>query len=413
MNMFYCAKNIFFLSAILVLLNGCSNNQNWEDNGGNSSWDQSEPDESSWGEDPGSGWGGPPVYPVFEMSKKDYIGFDKFPAKIEGIQDIEIRAKISGYIETIYVDEGQYIRKGDPLFKLEAKDLVQNTKTSETAVLSAEAEMEAFKIEVERLKPLVEKKIISEIQLQTAKANLRSSVTKYNQALSAYEGQQVNAGYALIKSPVSGYIGKLNFRIGSLVGPADVKALTTISNTKEVYAYFSMSERTFFKLSERVDGKSVAERLNSFPLLKLELAHGAEYDVEGKLDAFTGKISSSTGAIQLRAKFNNPNQELLSGSNGVIKMPRLYKNCLGIPASSSFELQGQPMVYKVIEGDSLVAQPIQILDKIDRYYLIESGLNEGDKVLAQGVSKVYPNTSIKSQLVDMDSIVHGFNPVFK
>lgn len=406
--------NLFFVSILFV---SCNGGQNWEQ--------QSDGGES-WGDSNGS-WGGAPSYPVFEVSKDNYTGYETYPAKIEGIQDIEIRAKIGGYIQAIFVDEGQFVEKGQTLFKLEANAITQNTKASkeaakaaEAAVKTAEATVASSKIEVDRLKPLVDKKIISEVQLQTAEANYQSAQARLqtahaqlNQAQSTYQGNQANENYTKIVSPITGYVGKLNFRIGSLVGPADALALTTVSNTKEVYVYFSMSERAFAKLSKKMPGRSLVEKLSAFPTLKLQTADGTDYSLEGKMDASTGKISPQTGAIQLRARFDNPNQELLSGSNGMIKIPTFYKNHIAIPATASFELQGQPMVYKLIKGDTLIGNPIQILDKVDRYFIVESGLSVGDKVLAQGVSKVYPYTTIKPQMVDIDSIANSFQSVFQ
>ncbi|MCG8328427.1 MAG: efflux RND transporter periplasmic adaptor subunit [Chitinophagales bacterium] len=425
----YAIFSLFLVITLFsLIISSCGGRQDWEqESGGQGSWDSSE-SSGDWGDSgDAGGWGAVTTYPVFEVSKKDYTGYNSYPANIEGIQDIEIRAKIGGYIQDIYVDEGQFVKKGQPLFKLEANAIAQNTKASgaaikaeEAAISTALARVSTFEIEVNRLQPLVDKNIVSDIQLQTAQANLQSAKAqvesakaRLNQAQSTHQGNRANENYTKIVSPVSGYVGKLNFRLGSLVGPSDVLALTTVSNTKEVYAYFSISEREFSTLTKHKQGKSLAEKLKTFPTLKLQLADGSDYPLEGKMDASTGKVSSQTGAIQLRASFDNPNLVLLSGSNGVIKIPTFYKNQIAIPATASFETQGQTMVYKLIPGDTLVGNPIHITDKIDRYFIVESGLNVGDKVLAQGVSKVYPYTAIKPEMVEMENIANGFEATFK
>jgi membrane fusion protein (multidrug efflux system) len=421
------AKTYQSIPAILylccyLLLTSCTAKQNWEQSGDNS-WES----DSAWGDSDSGEWGAVSTYPVFEVKQDHYIGYETYPTRIEGIQDIEIRPKISAYIEKIYVDEGQFVKKGQMLFKLETNAIAQNTmalkeaiKVEEAAVKNAEAAVTTTILEVVRLRPLVAKSIISEVQLKMAEskyeaalASLESAQARHNQAKSTYKSSLANEDYSKIISPVSGYVGKLNFRLGSLVGPSDVKALTTLSNTKEVYAYFSVSENDFFKMSQRMDGNSLSQKLKGFPALKLTLADGTEYAFEGKLDASTGKISTLTGALQLRAIFDNPHQQLLSGSNGIIKIPTTYNNQIAIPASASFETQGQVMVYKLMAGDTLVGTPIKVKDKIERYFIIESGLKVGDKVLAQGVSKVSPNTAIKVQLVAMDSIVNAYSAIFK
>lgn len=433
----YALSSLFLITILFLLaLSSCGGGQDWEQQSGDqSNWDNSgdggdwgdSEDSGGWSDSGSGGWGAVTTYPVFEVSKKDYTAYETFPSQIEGIQDIEIRAKVGGYIQAIYVDEGQFVKKGQPLFKLEANAIAQNTKASaaaikaeEAAVNTALAKVATSEIEVNRLKPLVAKNIVSDIQLQTAKANLQSAKAqvesakaRLNQAQSTHQGNRANENYTKITSPVSGYVGKLNFRLGSLVSPSDVNALTTVSNTKEVFAYFSISERELSAMTKDKQGNSLTEKLKAFPTLKLQLADGSEYPLEGKMDASTGKVSPQTGAIQLRATFNNPNQVLLSGSNGVIKIPTFYKNQIAIPATASFETQGHAMVYKLIQGDTLIGNPIRIMDKIDRYFIVESGLNVGDKVLAQGVSKVYPYTVIKPEMVEMENIANGFEATFK
>lgn len=358
-------------------------------------------------------WSQIPSYPVFEVSKADYTGYNNYPARLVGIQDIEVRAKVGGYIQSIHVDEGQLVKAGQLLFRLEANTVAQNTKANAAAVNTAEARVQSARIEVERLKPLVEKDIISSIELQTAEANLQSAEAQLAQAQSNFRASKANEDYTRIYSPIDGYIGKLNYKKGALVNPSDVLAMTTITNTNAIHAYFSVSETELKRITQNIPGKNLSEKLKAFPPVELKLVDGTKYAVQGVLNATTGKVNPETGAIQLRVLFNNPDGELLSGSSGVVKIPVDYKNKVGIPAISSFEMQGQPMVYLVSEGDTLFPVPIHVLDKVDGYFVLENGLSPGSKVLGMGVGKVYPGTVISPQLTAMDSIANSYQAVFK
>lgn len=354
-----------------------------------------------------------PSFPVFEVKPNDYIAHRNYPAVLEGVQDIEVRAKLAAYIQKIYVDEGQFVKKGQKLFQLTANELVQNTQASSAAIATEEANVHAAQIEVDRLKPLVDRDIISPVQLQTAAANLTAAKARLNQSKSAYQVSQANQAYMSIVSPVDGFIGKLNFREGSLVGATDKLPLTTVANTVQMYAYFSISEQELNKLTQDLEGANLYERLKSFPRVDFEQT-GTQLNAEqGTIDASTAKVSRETGAIQLRAKFDNASSQLLSGNTGVIKIPKPYHQVIAVPASATFEVQALPMVYVLSAENTLKSVVVDIIDQVGRYAIIASGLKKGDKVLAQGVSKVYPNTEIVPQMVDMDSIANHFQAVFK
>ncbi len=358
-------------------------------------------------------WNQTPSYPVFEIAKGNYTGYNSYSTKLEGVQDIELRAKVGGYIEEIFVDEGTFVRKGQMIMKLEANTISQNTNAANAAIKTAEANVNAAKIEVDRLMPLVTKKIVSPVQLQTAEASLESAKAQLYQAKSVYQSNLANVAYTTIKSPVAGYIGKINYRKGSLVGPSDQTALTTVSNTKYLYAYFSISEQELFKLTNKLEGNNLTEKLKKFPKVKLQLSDKTTYQLQGTMEASTGKINPITGAIQLRAKFKNDEGALLSGSNGTILIPTTYKNVIAVPALSTFEIQGKKMVYVLSKGDTLKGKPIKVEDKVGRYFILNSGLAQGEKILGIGVSKVYPNTVIAPQMTSIDSIVNSFQTVFK
>ena len=342
---------------------------------------------------------GPQPLPVLEVQTKTVTGFTSYPTSIEGVVNSQVRAKVSGYITDVLIDAGEKVRKGQRLFKLETESLSGDAE-------AAQANVNAARVEVEKLKPLVEKDIISEVQLQTAKAQLSQAQANYNSIAA-------NIDYANIKSPVDGYVGNINFRNGALVSPGDPTPLTTVSQTDEVYAFFSMNEKDYMSFLQETSGSSIEEKIANFPEVSLILANGKEYEQKGKIQTISGQIDPSTGTVTFRAKFPNPNQLLSNGNSGKIRVPQTFEDVIVVPEISSYEQQGRTYVYKV-QGDSLaVSTPITETSRVNNLIVVESGLKKGDKIVAQGVAKLRNNTPIKPQEIPFDSIANSINTVFK
>ncbi|MFA8343432.1 MAG: efflux RND transporter periplasmic adaptor subunit [Rhodothermaceae bacterium] len=344
-------------------------------------------------------WGGVETYPVIKIAKGNYSDFKEYPSKIEGKISIEIRPKVDGYISKILVDEGEIVKKGTPLIYLEGVPLTQNAK-------AAKARLENAKLEVEKLIPLVEKNIVSKIQLDIAKNRLAEAKSNYR-ALTA------NAGYTKIVSPVNGVVGKINFREGALVSPSSQKSLTTVSETENMYSYFSISEKELLKLTRELSGNSLDEKINTLPDVKLKLADGSAFPATGKIDAVTGEINPATGSILMRATFKNSGKLLRNGSSALTLMPVYYKNEIAVPASMIFERQGKAFVYVVNKENKLEARKIEVKGNAGRYLIVKAGLNENEIVLAKGTGKLRPETEIKPEVVTAESVVNSYKTVFK
>lgn len=382
---------------------------------------------------------GPKSFPVVQVETKSLVGYQSFPASIEGIINNDVRAKIQGYITQVLVTEGQYVTKGQPLFRLETNVLSQNAaaaksgisaaqanvSASESNIQAAAASVNAAQVEVNKLKPLVQKNIISNVQLQTAMADLAKADAMLQQAKASkqqaqagtsqaqanYKGIAANIDYSIIRAPISGVVGKLPLKVGSLVGPADATALTTISDTSSVFAYFTMNEKEYFDFLENAKGATVAEKIKNLPMVDLQLANGSSYDERGKIETVTGQVDPQTGTIQFKVAFTNPNKLLSNGNSGIIKLPTNYDNVLVIPESSTYEEQGLVYVYK-IEKDSAVNSVIKLQDRINNYAIIKSGLKKGDKIIASGFSGLKSGSKIKEQPVKMDDMVQSIKPIF-
>lgn len=341
----------------------------------------------------------PPSIPVTKIEKKTVTGYTEYPTTIEGIVNSDVRAKTSGYIEKVYVDEGEKVHKGQPLFKLETQSLSQDAS-------AAKARINLAQVEVDKLIPLVEKKIISPVQLETAKANL-------SQAKANYSSVSANIGYATIKSPIDGYVGAINFREGTLISPSDATPLTTVSEISKVYAFFSFNEAQYIDHLQRYKGKTKAERIQNSPDLSLVLANGEIYEEKGRIETSTGQINQSTGTIKIRAAFDNPNELLTNGNSGKIRLPIEYKDAIVVPQSATFEQQKDIIIYKLDKDNKVKATLIKIEGVVNNLYVVKSGLNIGDKIVVNGVSKLRNGVTINPLDTPFKEAVKPIATLFK
>ena len=326
---------------------------------------------------------GPAPFPVQTITKQDAVVYQEYTANLEGQQNVEIRPKVNGFIQKIYVDEGQVVKKGQILFKLE-------TQTQNQDAAAAQANVKAAQVEVDRLKPLVDRKIISEVQLETAKAKLA-------QAKSAYGAIAANIGFGTITSPVNGVIGSLPFREGSLVSSTSEMPLTTVSDTKIVRAYFSMNEKQLLFFNKTFKGATTAEKLKAAPEVSLLLVDGSEYDQKGKLATMNGLVNPTTGTTQFRAEFNNPEGILRSGSSGIVRLPIVQKEVMLVPQNAIFEVQGKQTLYVVGKDNKVKSRIVTTNGTSELNFIVTDGLQAGEVVVIEGASKLKDDMEIVPQ----------------
>lgn len=369
---------------------------------------------------------GPKPYQVVNAEAKNVVGYELYPASVQGIVNNDVRAKIQGYITQVLVDEGQYVSKGQPLFRLETNVLSETAdaafsgvSSAKANVIAAEAAVNAAQVEVNKIKPLVEKNIISKVQLETAQADLAKAKAQLAQANAAvtqananYKGAKANVDYSVVRAPISGIVGSLPLKVGSLVGPADQIPLTTVSDTKEVYAYFSMNEKEYLDFLEKTYGATVPEKLRNLPMVDLELANGSLYSEKGKIQTVTGQIDPVTGTMQFRAAFPNASKLLSNGNSGNVRIPIHYDNAVVIPESSTYEQQGIVYAYKVGADKKVKSTVITVKDRINNLIVVESGINKGDQIVATGIGGLKDDAEIIPKPIKMDSLIETIKPLF-
>ena len=337
-------------------------------------------------------------YPVVEVPARTVTGYITFPASIEGTVNSAIRAKTSGYITDVLVDEGEAVQQGQPMFRLETQTLTEDAG-------AAQANVQAARVEVSKLEPLVEEGIIGKSQLQTAQAQLAQAQANYNSVAA-------NIGYATLKSPVTGYVGSIPLREGALVSPGDPTPLTTVSDTDSVYAFFGVNERSYLNMLQTTEGNTLSEKIENLPPVELRLVNGEIYEHPGKIQTVTGQVNASTGTVSVRAIFPNPGRLLANGNSGKIRIPRTYTDVPVVPETATYEQQGRVYVYQVRQ-DTAVSTAIDVQDRVNNLIVISSGLEAGDEIVAEGVGKLRDGTPIQPQPVPFDSIAQPLNVVFK
>jgi membrane fusion protein, multidrug efflux system len=346
----------------------------------------------------------PAVLPVIKVSKRPFTTFREYTAALEGSKDIEIRPQAGGYIEKIFVDEGAFVKKGQPIFKINDQPYREALNNANASLAVAKANQASAEINVSKLEPLVQNQVISPIQLKTAKAAYEAATAYVSQADAMVGNAKINLGYALIKAPVDGYIGRIHVKIGSLAGLSSADPLTNISEVKDVRAYFSVSETAFLRFKDEYPGKTIEDKISHLPPVDLILSDNTVYPEKGKVEMVSGQFAAGTGAIPFRASFPNPNGVLRSGNTGRVRISVLQPDGLVIPQESTYELQDKVFVFLLGDSNKVISTPVKILGRSGNYYLVEQGIKAGDQIVYSGVDKLTDGAFIKPIPMSLDSL---------
>ena len=343
--------------------------------------------------------------PVITVNALPATTYQEFSASLEGTKDIEVRPQVDGTLDKIYVDEGAYVKKGQPLFRINDRIYREQYNNARANLLASKANLVNAQISVSKLTPLVENNVISDVQLKTAKAGYDAAAAQVSQAEAMVRNSQISLGYTTIKAPVDGYIGRIPYKTGSLVGLTTPEPLTVLSDIKDVYAYFSMSENDFLQFRNQFTGNTIAEKLKQLPPVELLLADNSVYPQKGKVQTVSGQFNNSMGAISFRASFPNGGGLLRSGNTGKIRIPRSVTSALIIPQEATFELQDKVLVFVVGDSNKVASVPITITGKSGGYYLVEKGVKPGEKIVYSGLDRLREGVKIDPQPISMDSLL--------
>lgn len=339
----------------------------------------------------------PPVLPVAAIMSENTTTDNEYPASIQGTVDVEIRPQVSGNLDRVLVDEGAYVNKGQTLFKINERPFREQLNNALASLHAAEAALINAQLEVDKLTPLVQNKVVSDYQLKTAKASQKIAAANIEQARAMVASAKINLGYTNVTAPVSGYIGRLPKKQGSLVSAADIEPLTTLSDVHEVFAYFSLGETDFINFKSQYAGNSIGDKIKKLPPVSLILADNNAYPQTGKIDMVDGQFDKTTGAITLRATFPNANGTLRSGNTGRIRLGLQHDDAILVPQSATIEMQDKVFVFTVSKDNKVTKMPITVVGKSGTNYLIKDGVKSGDQIVLSGIDKLQEGQVIQPE----------------
>jgi len=340
---------------------------------------------------------------VITIDTTTTLTYKDYPGMLEGRVNVEIRPQVDGYLENVFVDEGAYVEKGQALFRINQLPYIEQLNQAQANLNAAEAALLNAQLEVEKITPLVQNKVVSEIQLKTVQAAQQVAKAHVAQAKAAVASAQINLDFTTIKAPVSGYIGRLPKKTGSLVGRADPQPLTLLSDVHEVYAYFAMGETDFIRFKAAYPGLSLQEKISQLPPVSLVLADNNLYGHQGKIDMIDGQFDKHTGAITLRASFANPQGLLRSGNTGKVRLGQVHRSALVVPQEATVEIQDKVFVYAVRDSNKVYKQPLTIIGKSGTSYLVGEGLKAGERIVFSNLDHLQEGGKIIPKTVTADN----------
>lgn len=333
-------------------------------------------------------------YVVESISTSDANLSVSYPATIKGAQDVEIRAKVAGNIVKQLVDEGDFVSAGQVLFVIDPTQYRAAVEQAKAAVNVIKTNISTAQLTYNNKKMLREKDIVSQYDLDLATNQLEVLRAQLAQAQAALTNARDQLSFTNVRATSNGVVGSIPYRVGSLVSSASAQPLTTVSNLAKMYAYFSMTEKQLLEMTRNSGGTNAA--MQEMPAVDLLLADGSTYDQKGRVNSVSGVINTSTGSVQMRATFDNPQRILRSGATGVVRFPVVRKGAIIIPQKATYEIQDKKFVYVVDKDNKVHSTEIEVLSQNDATrYVVTKGLKVGDRIVTEGVNKLKNDMEIK------------------
>lgn len=333
-------------------------------------------------------------FPVETVKSQNASMQTTCPATFKGIQDVEIRPKVAGFITRVCVREGQAVSAGQLLFVIDNATYQASVRQAQAAVNTASAQCNTVKMAYDNSVKLRENNVIGDFELNSAKNNYESAKAQLAQARAALASAKEMLGFCYVKSPTAGVVGTLPYKEGAMVSASSMPALTTVSNISTIEAYFSMTEKDVLSMTKAAGTMQAA--INTYPDLKLQLADGTMYSETGRLVKASGVIDAATGSVQMIARFPNPRRLIKSGASGSIVVPRSDNNAIIIPQNVATQVQDKIFVYVLGKDNKVKYTEIKVDPQNDgKNYVVLSGLKAGDRYVTNGTTKLTDGMEIK------------------
>jgi len=321
-------------------------------------------------------------FTVTSPFKTDTSFSKEYVSQIKSLRNIEIRAQEKGYLQNVYVDEGQFVKAGQLLFRI-------MPKMYEAEFMKAEAEVKVAEIEVQNTKMLADKNVVSKNELAMAEAKL-------DQAKAEMTLAKIHLSFTEIKAPFDGTIDRIPKKLGSLIDEGEL--LTSLSDNSQMLVYFNVSEPEY--LDYHINTKGRAN--NKVSLL---LANNEPFNYKGDVETIESEFDNETGNIAFRARFLNPDKLLKNGETGKIQMTVPLRNALIIPQKATYEIQDKVYVFVVGKDHVLHSRNIIIGSKMPDLYVVESGITENDKILLDGIQKAKEDDKVNYEFLKPEEVI--------
>ncbi|MDF2447800.1 MAG: efflux transporter, family, subunit [Bacteroidota bacterium] len=337
-------------------------------------------------------------FPVTSAIKMDTSSYSDYVTEIHALQNVEIRARVKGYLERFHVDEGAYVKEGQLLFSINNREYVEELTKAKAMYKSAAAQVHAAELELKNAILLAEKQIVSITEVEVAKSKLETQKANLEEALAHQAHAKLKLEQTEIRAPFNGIINRIPHKIGSLIDEGTL--LTSISENDEVYAYFDVSEKEYLQYARNIKKDSVDSRVVS-----LILADGSEHNYKGRIETIEGEIDESTGNIAFRARFKNPDKIIKHGASGKIRLRKKYEEVIVIPQKSTFEIQDKLYVYVLDKDNKLSVRNIESKHRLPHLFIVTKGLKEGEKIIYEGIQNVKNGMSLRPDFISMRTII--------
>ena len=321
-------------------------------------------------------------YRTLTIERSDQTLESEYTARLTGRQIVEIRPQVSGNITSICINEGQQVTKGQTLFIIDQVPYQAALEMASANVTTAQAKLQTAQMEYESSLKLKDGQVVSDYTVQTSLNALNEAKAMLAQAKAQELNARNNLSYTVVKSPVSGSASMIPYHVGALVSSNISEPLVTVADDSEMYAYFSVTENQTIDLIQQYG--SIEQFIQQAPEVELRLSNGSTYPQKGRINAVSGTVDASTGAVSLRATFPNEDHLLHSGGSGSVVVSTHRRNCIVIPQEATYELQNRMFVYRVVDGKTK-ATPVDVFRLNNgKEFIVESGLDEGDIIIAEG-----------------------------
>lgn len=337
--------------------------------------------------------------PVMTLNAQDTVLKKAYVADIQAHKNIEIRARVKGFLEKIYIDEGKAVKKGQPLFKINDQEFKVNLSKAKAALSNAMADARATALELDRVKMLVEKKVISKSEFEVAQSKLNADKANIEEAQAMVQSAQDQLNYTHINAPFDGIIDRIPLKSGSLIDEGTL--LTSLSDISSMYAYFSFPENEYLQYIRTL--KTYPQKTSN--MVSLVLADGMDFPEKGKIETIEAEIEQNTGSINFRARFPNPQGLLRHGATAKLYISTRADKVLLVPQESVFDIQDKSYVYLLGKDNKLKMQAFSPSTRFSHYYIVKDGLKPGDKILYEGTQNVRDGMVIKPRQMVKDSLL--------